>query len=511
MESGEWFPAAPGSAKGQQITFIAMSTVDDLSYSPSEGQKNRDAAQIAATGRRSWKTLKGKPEAVWPPALEGALIEALEEYRKIETRPTTSKHGVRYPMRNRFISDYIFEKTGKLRTAKQVGSRLQQLRDTCKDPKLYQLLGKVPAPECKTEASPTPSLSARELSSSPSLSDDKVVVYVQIELPGERHFGSGYPVPRLQFTPNDMNTPISLYLSPIHQHSSISSSGRHSPALAFFSNAIELFSPWPLVQETSWSVYKESNLIHRHTSVLRIESPSSHITTSGGQVYSCHLVPDFWQSLCEREDPNHITVVQVLRSYITSRDSNSLASAITMAPSSTAKEVSIVYHFNVPTDHGSKFRPTTATELHRPVPIHPSSSHLPRSHDSPHSSSPYPESSMGNQHSGYWPPHSGSYTLQSNRSLEYAASTSGLHWQTGFSQSPSVSGYSAHRSRMQDDFAGVPGYAGPRYEMNGDGGHAASLYAEPRTAAWGLNLGHSNDFARRETMMAYSLSGSSCY
>jgi hypothetical protein len=34
-------------------------------------------------------------------------------------------------MRNRFISDYIYKKTGKKRTAKQVGSRIQQLRDTC--------------------------------------------------------------------------------------------------------------------------------------------------------------------------------------------------------------------------------------------------------------------------------------------------------------------------------------------------------------------------------------------
>lgn len=36
----------------------------------------------------------------------------------------------RYPMRNRFISDYIQNTTGKYRSAKQVGSRLQQLRDT---------------------------------------------------------------------------------------------------------------------------------------------------------------------------------------------------------------------------------------------------------------------------------------------------------------------------------------------------------------------------------------------
>ena len=52
-----------------QDGFINMSTVDDLSYTPSEEEKYRDAAQIAATGRRSWKTLRGKGEAVWPPKL----------------------------------------------------------------------------------------------------------------------------------------------------------------------------------------------------------------------------------------------------------------------------------------------------------------------------------------------------------------------------------------------------------------------------------------------------------
>lgn len=36
----------------------------------------------------------------------------------------------RFPMRNQFISDYIFCTAGRRRSAKQVGSRLQQLRDT---------------------------------------------------------------------------------------------------------------------------------------------------------------------------------------------------------------------------------------------------------------------------------------------------------------------------------------------------------------------------------------------
>ncbi|KAJ6562128.1 hypothetical protein B0H19DRAFT_944283, partial [Mycena capillaripes] len=37
----------------------------------------------------------------------------------------------RYPGRNQFISQYILRKTGEYRTAKQIGSRLQQLRESC--------------------------------------------------------------------------------------------------------------------------------------------------------------------------------------------------------------------------------------------------------------------------------------------------------------------------------------------------------------------------------------------
>ena len=44
-------------------------TVDELSYTPSQEEKTRDAEQIVATGRKSWKTLRGKGEAVWPPIL----------------------------------------------------------------------------------------------------------------------------------------------------------------------------------------------------------------------------------------------------------------------------------------------------------------------------------------------------------------------------------------------------------------------------------------------------------
>jgi len=57
---------------------------------------------------------------------------ALEKY---QAEAIGNKHKTlgRFPLRNRFIADYIREVTGKKRTPKQVGSRLQQLRDTCKE------------------------------------------------------------------------------------------------------------------------------------------------------------------------------------------------------------------------------------------------------------------------------------------------------------------------------------------------------------------------------------------
>jgi hypothetical protein len=52
-----------------------MSAVDDLSYPLACDDRTKDAVNTIVSGRKSWKTLKGKGEAVWPPYLEAALIE----------------------------------------------------------------------------------------------------------------------------------------------------------------------------------------------------------------------------------------------------------------------------------------------------------------------------------------------------------------------------------------------------------------------------------------------------
>lgn len=52
-----------------------------------------------------------------------------------EKRTSHSSTGSRlHVFRNRFLSNLILQETGKNRTRKQVGSRLQRLRDTCRDP-----------------------------------------------------------------------------------------------------------------------------------------------------------------------------------------------------------------------------------------------------------------------------------------------------------------------------------------------------------------------------------------
>ncbi|KAJ7084693.1 hypothetical protein C8R44DRAFT_687996, partial [Mycena epipterygia] len=88
----------------------------------------KEVLQSVLNVRKGWKTFRGG-ETIWSLELEAALIEGLEHYQPDDSRETRILG--RFPRRNRFISDYIWGKTGKRRSPKQVGSRLQQLRKSC--------------------------------------------------------------------------------------------------------------------------------------------------------------------------------------------------------------------------------------------------------------------------------------------------------------------------------------------------------------------------------------------
>lgn len=51
--------------------------VDDMLYTPSATEKKRDLSQLLRTGRRNWKTLRGKGEAVWSSQLYVASYRSI--------------------------------------------------------------------------------------------------------------------------------------------------------------------------------------------------------------------------------------------------------------------------------------------------------------------------------------------------------------------------------------------------------------------------------------------------
>ncbi|KAJ4486992.1 hypothetical protein C8R41DRAFT_837516 [Lentinula lateritia] len=112
--------------------------------SPRDGSYTRssakEATEIVLAARKTWKLMRSKREKVWPPLIEATLIEALQKYRPQSV--TDIQLLQRFPKRNCWISRYIKRRTGHDRSPKQVGSRLQQLRDSCRDERILQLLSR---------------------------------------------------------------------------------------------------------------------------------------------------------------------------------------------------------------------------------------------------------------------------------------------------------------------------------------------------------------------------------
>ncbi|KAJ3564658.1 hypothetical protein NP233_g8153 [Leucocoprinus birnbaumii] len=149
-------------------------TIDELSLTYSAEESFAVIQQRDATGCRCNKTIKGRGEAVWPPSLEAALIGGLQSY-SVRHRVHMRHRGCLIG-RNHFLSNYVKSVTGKQRTAKQVGSRLQQLKDTCRELDiLYLITGSHSfSPTRKHRQgskSSSRSSSQRSVSSSPELSD----------------------------------------------------------------------------------------------------------------------------------------------------------------------------------------------------------------------------------------------------------------------------------------------------------------------------------------------------
>ncbi|KAJ7610712.1 hypothetical protein DFH06DRAFT_1485457 [Mycena polygramma] len=272
----------------------------DRLYAPISGnawpsvpsQTTKEVLQSVLRVRKSWKTLRGG-ETVWPLDLEAALLEGLETYQPDDSRETRMLG--RFPRRNRFISDYIFQKTGKRRSAKQVGSRLQQLRESCGGKKLLHLLSPFRQPayagssassdsSCNSPVSP---LMAGQAFSGPSCARH-IVMYIDI-LPDGAIDAVGKPSPSMSLESGDV----------VHASERPRHLGSINPTVTFVAQS-------PLVAQSRFSVYSEERMLHAETTPL---APVED-TPISGFLYSTSLVPEYWKLISESQDPTQFTIYQ---------------------------------------------------------------------------------------------------------------------------------------------------------------------------------------------------------
>ncbi|KIK05809.1 hypothetical protein K443DRAFT_90627 [Laccaria amethystina LaAM-08-1] len=322
-------------------------------------RRTDDVFQSIIKGRKSWKTARGG-EIVWPPELESALIEGLENYQPDDSRETRLLG--RFPMRNRFISDWIYEKTGKRRTAKQVGSRLQQLRDTCggkrcKSPnatvRLHDVRANSTCPIVLKLLTPNrPVARPASLSLSPELQDVAGPSNFRGPPPlrHDTESGSDTSPPNSPTTPTDAHAtlqsllyrgvesrstelPNSIVFIDLIPHPSAGPSSSHSGEehlwkgrgfqisraspfprhLRDIDSTITLLSKSTTSARSFFTVYSGEDVVFSEVTSLKPLGPPPgdfDFDNSSSCLYSTSLVPGFWCSLVQSPDPTQYTIVQ---------------------------------------------------------------------------------------------------------------------------------------------------------------------------------------------------------
>ncbi|KAI0338564.1 hypothetical protein BDW22DRAFT_684334 [Trametopsis cervina] len=308
---------SPSTVRGSPKADRATST-DDVS---DDGSSN-PAVKTILNSRKCWRNMKGKEEAVWPPDLEAALIGGLEKYRPAEAK--SNRVLGRFPMRNKFVADHIFETTGQRRTPKQVGSRIQQLRDTSSgkhilkaiSDKHYEMMHPKKSATDEQEAGPSrrktqllqPSKTATLSAPTPMLAH----VYINTLPPHYSWLPSaGSPIP--------LSSIYSQEAKPLRTIDPTVSftSAEQTPCQAFF------------------QLYKAGQFVQQEYAPVSISCGPLSETGAPLFTYSTTLVPQHWSYLCEVEDlPAYTIYLEVVRLPLSS------------APHSpTIALSSVLYHF----------------------------------------------------------------------------------------------------------------------------------------------------------------------
>ncbi|KAJ7503788.1 hypothetical protein B0H11DRAFT_2222407 [Mycena galericulata] len=248
----------------------ATATLED-EWSPTEDTHRSHALRTLLDRRRVWRTL-GSGQAIWPRELEAALLEGLQQYQ-----PTACKETVmlgRFPRRNQFVSQHIWKKTGQYRTAKQVGSRIQQLRESYEGPEWQELLFPVPKSPSTSHAS-------------------DLIIFIDILPPGW-----------IEQPPEAPLRPWSENHNAIH----VSRYPRH---LACIDPTVTLVSTSPLFAESIFTVRMDETVVHVEQAPLTV--PFEGLLSASGVLHCAALVPGYWKTLLKCPDPTRYKIFHEVR------------------------------------------------------------------------------------------------------------------------------------------------------------------------------------------------------
>ncbi|KAI0776544.1 hypothetical protein BD413DRAFT_468258 [Trametes elegans] len=290
-----------------------------MSYNPpsssragSSGSGSKTFQTILA-GRKCYRVSKDKNEVVWPPQLEAALIEGLEKYTPAESK---SPRGLsRFPNRNKFIAQYILQKTGQIRSAKQVGSRIQQLRDTSAGKHImkaisdrhYEMMHPTrPSQDGQQDALALgmPGLAVSDGVATASI-PPVVQVYISVPpAPCSRPGTATWPPSGGQPQPQSSRRTEVNVLVPNSHYAFVEPRALRSidPTVTFASS-----SPLPLFSKCN--VYQGATIAHVGDSATMAVRPVSE-QGGGGYLHFTSLAPGYWDTLCNCEDLSPFSIVQ---------------------------------------------------------------------------------------------------------------------------------------------------------------------------------------------------------
>ncbi|KAJ6453762.1 hypothetical protein C8R45DRAFT_882343 [Mycena sanguinolenta] len=254
-------------------------------------QTANEVLQSVLKIRKTWKCSRGG-ETIWPLDLEAALLEGLQRYQPDDSRETRMLG--RFPRRNRFISDHIFDKTGIRRSPKQVGSRLQQLRESCGNTKLLDLLSPFRKPtyrapsQCdSTLSSPISSVGFFPNTSSPP----HTIIYIDILPEGSPDKIRAGTSPSMWSDDGDV----------IH-------ASDHPRRLKSINPTASFTSSSPIIANSRFTVYSEDLILHAETVPLGLVLDQPHQRSRF--LYSAQLVPKYWKVIVDSPDPTRFTIFQ---------------------------------------------------------------------------------------------------------------------------------------------------------------------------------------------------------